>query len=437
MTGAWPLLGPARAARVRRVVAWTSVGAGIAVGLIGYLGHSNLLIVGSGVGVVALLAVLAPQFLLALFLVAGGAKSAPYLKAVPVDITVLTAIGVILAVVRQAMRPRGVPRLPAATALAIGLAALVVVSVLWSAAPDRGLDKALRFETFTMAAFFAPLILIRSRDELKRLMAFVVVFSLVLGLTAAEHPGTNQPLTLAGGTSEIELALYASSGAVAAIYLAIVGTTRWRVLWIVPAAVLTKTVIAAGSRGVLVGALLAFLFMGIQAARRARVKVIPIGVLVAAVAAFFAFGTELAGPAAQKYQGFIIGGGTTTTIGKRNYDLESGIQLALAHPLGTGASGYEAVTQIGYPHNAFIEVWDEQGIIGVGLLAALILISLRAAVRRARGVITAESILAGGLLIVLILDAMVSQSFTQFRLLWFAMGLAIALPRLVRPTGRE
>ena len=261
-------------------------------------------------------------------------------------------------------------------------------------------------------------------------MIFLVAFSLVLALTAAQHAGTNQPLTLAGGRSEIELALYASAGVVAAIYLTIVGTSRWRILWIVPAAVLAKVVIAAGSRGVLAGALLAFIFMGIQGARRARVKAVPVAILLAGVLVLALFGTELAGPAAKKYQGFIIGGTTSTRIGKRNYDVESGVALAWSHPVGLGASGYEARTKVIYPHNAFIEAADEQGVLGVGLLAALMIASLAAALRRNRGLITAESILAVGLLIVTIADAMVSQSFTQFRLLWFAMGLALALRRL-------
>src|SRR5205807_2697113 len=155
-SGAWPLLGPARAARDRRVIAWACVGAGLEVGLIGLAGHSKPLIVASVLVVAGLLAVLAPQFLLALFLVAGGLKQEPFLSGVPVDLTVLTALGVILAMARQSLKPGGIPRLPPVTVLGVALAALVVISVTWSPVPDLGLSKALRFETFTMAAFFAP-----------------------------------------------------------------------------------------------------------------------------------------------------------------------------------------------------------------------------------------------------------------------------------------
>jgi O-Antigen ligase len=429
---AWPFPVAARAARDRRVIAWVGVAAGIEIGLVGFAENSKPMIVASGLGVVALLAVLAPQFLLATFLVAGGLKEEPYLTGFPIDLTVLTAAGVILAMARRSLDREGLPRLPPATVLAAALAALVVMSVLWSPVPELGLSKALRFETFTMAAFFAPLVLVRSRAELIRLMVFVVGFSLLIALTAVPGTEPSEPLTLAGGHSEIELALYASFGTVASIYLAMATGSRWRILWLVPAAALAKFVIAAGSRGVLLGAIAAAVFIAVQAIRRARTKAVPIAMVAAVIAIVAAFGTQLAGSAAQKYQGFLFTGDTATRLGKRNFLLDDGVALAISHPLGLGASGYQAATQFIYPHNALVEAADEQGVVGAALLATLMLAALGSTLRRRGARVSAESVLAGGLLIVLISDAMVSQSFTQFRELWFAMGLALALPRLAQ-----
>src|SRR2546427_12750392 len=104
-------------------------------------------------------------------------------------------------------------------------------------------------------------------------MMFVVALSLVVGLTSVPGTAPNQPLTIAGGTSEIELALYATTGAVAAVgYLMLVGRTRWRFLWLVPAVYLTKIVIDAGSRGVLIGTAVGRLTIGIRSGARSRVK---------------------------------------------------------------------------------------------------------------------------------------------------------------------
>jgi O-antigen ligase len=413
----------------RRVMAWIIVAAAAGVAGIGEAGGSKAVFLAGALVVGGMVAVLAPQLLLALYLVAGGLKSAPYLSGIPVDLTLLTAGCVILAVLARALKPDGIPPFQPATFLAIGLAALVVLGVLWSPAPDLALDKALRFETFTMVAFFAPLVLLRTPAELKRLAIFVVLFSLLIALTAVPGKAPNQPLTIAGGESEIELALYASAGLVAAAgYLALTRGSRWRILWLIPAAVLAKTVLAAGSRGVLLGVAAALLLIGIQAIARTRAKGAPIVVMVVAIATVGLFGGQIAGPAAvQKYQGLLFSSDTSTDLGKRNYLLDEGVALALAHPMGLGTSGYEAKTHEAYPHNAFAEVAAEQGIIGLGLLAGLIGASLWATRKARDGPLSPESIFAGGLLLVVVADAMVSQTFTQFRELWFAMGLAIAV----------
>jgi len=417
------------------VVAWTALGAGVAIATVGLLGGSQI-VVAIGAALVAVLgAFLAPQLMLAVFLVAGGLKAAPWLAAVPGDLTLLTAAGVLAAMAVRALKPDGIPTFPSAAALAVGITALVVLSVLWSPAPDLGLDKALRFQTLTMLAFFAPLVLVRTRAELVRLMILLVCVSLVVALTAVPGAAPNQPLTIAGGDSEIELALYASTGVVAAVgYLLLVGRSRLRWLWLVPAVVLATTVIDAGSRGVLIGSFLALVVIGLRAVMGARTKIVPILATVVAIVAAVSFLQNLSGPAAQKYQGLIVGN-EAQAVGKRNFLIEDGIDLALAYPMGRGAGGYQFETLFVYPHNAFVEIAAEQGIIGLVLLLTLMVAAFRSSLRAREGPFSPESVLAGGLLMVLVTDAMVSQTFTQFRELWFAMGLALAVPRIGRASS--
>ena len=429
--GAAPVRGLRRAGELsdQRFVAWAALAGGAAIAIGGTIGDSQLLVALGGAIIAALGAFLIPQLLLAAFLIAGGLKEASWLDAVPVDLTVLTAAGVIAAMAVRASKPDGIRPMPHATLLALALAALVGLSVIWSPAPDLGLDKALRFQTFTMIAFFAPFVLVRSRGDLTRLMIFLVAASLVVALTAEPGEDPNQPLTVAGGNSEIELALYASSGIVAAIYLLLAMTTPWRILFVIPAVMLAQTVIAAGSRGVLIGTILALLVISAQAVWRSRSKVVPILLIAAAVIAAVSLGAEVAGPAAtEKYEGLIGGGAGPETLGKRNFLVQDGIQIFIEHPMGHGASGYEHEVGFEYPHNAFVEVAAEQGVIGLALLIALMAASFMAVRRAKEGPLSPEAILAGGLLIVLVSDSMVSQTFTQFRELWFAMGLALAVP---------
>lgn len=411
-----------------RVVAWIAFGAGLAIAVVGSVAQSVVLIALGGLIVAGLGAILAPQLLLAVFLVAGGLKAAPFLAGLPVDLTVLTAAGVLVAIGLRAFGPEGIPSLPTAAVLGVLIAALVSGSVLWAPDPSLALDKALRFQTFTMIAFFAPLFLLRSRDELKRLMVFVVLASLVVAVTAVpgEHP--NQPLTVAGGESEIELALYSSAGMVACVgYLMLVPGSPLRLLWLLPAGYLANTVLAAGSRGVLIGSILALTAIAVMAIARSRLKVVPVVVVaIAAVVSVVTF-SQLTGPAAAKYAG-LFQDDPAQTFGKRNFVVQDGIRIALDHPMGIGAGGYEAETGLVYPHNAFVEITAEQGIIGLGLLLALMAAAFWSSFRAPDGIRSPETVLAIGLLIVLVADSMVSQSFTQFRLLWFALGLALALP---------
>jgi len=415
--------------RDQRIISWVALaaGAGIAVG--GTLGDSKALVVLGGLMIAGLGAFLIPQVLLAAFLVAGGLKEAPWLDGVPVDLTIMTAAGVLGAMAVRGSKADGIRSFPLSTLLAVALAGLVGLSVLWSPAPDLGLDKALRFQTFTMIAFFAPFVLVRSRADLLRLMMFVVGASLVVALTAVPGTDPNQPLTVAGGNSEIELALYASSGAVACLaYLMLVPRTRWRILWAIPAVVLIKTVIEAGSRGVLIGTILALVVIATMAVARARVKIVPIVLIAAGLVAAFTFGSQIASPAATaKYQGLIGGGAGPQTLGKRNFLVQDGIQMFLDYPMGRGVSGYQFEVGFPYPHNAFVEVAAEQGVIGLALLGALMVAAFLGTQRAKDGPLSPEAVLLLGLLIVLVMDGMVSQTYTQFRELWFVMGLALAL----------
>jgi O-antigen ligase len=216
-------------------------------------------------------------------------------------------------------------------------------------------------------------------------------------------------------------------------------TAAWRVVFVVPAVVLAQTVIAAGSRGVLIGTILALLVMAAMAVAGSRTKLVPLAFVAAAVIAVVAFGAEVAGPAAtQKYEGLIGGGASAETLGKRNFLVQDGIQIFLEHPMGRGASGYEHDVGFNYPHNALVEVAAEQGVIGLALLLALFVAAFLATRRAKDGPLSPEAILTTGLLVVLVSDAMVSQTFTQFRELWFAMGLALAIPLIgARRAGDE
>ena len=322
----------------------------------------------------------------------------------------------------------GVPPLPGPTAIFPLLAGLAVLSVLWSPYPEKGLEKALLFQTLTMLAFFSPLVLVRQRTVLIRFMATAVALGMFVALTAEETGHPSNPLVAAGG-NEIELAMAAALALLAAFgYLFVVWPNATRVLWLIPAALLATTILKAGSRGVLAGTAVAMLFLTVWLAtsgtrvRRALLAVVAVAAVVAVVA-----GGDLAGEAADKYRSGLFSTNASSIIRSRDYVFVQGVELFAAHPMGTGAAGFEAATNERYPHNLILEYGTEQGIPAVALFVFLFVAAwlslLRSHVRR-----TPEAAIVGALLILYGVEALVSFGPNESRPLWFALGLALALP---------
>jgi O-antigen ligase len=383
-------------------------------------------------GAALVVGLLAPEVALALFVAAGALKAAPWVEPVPFDLTAAAALAVGAAMVAAGIR-RGLADLPLepVAVLAVSLCALVVLSSLWTPAPAAGLDKAFRFQAFSLLAVIAPPVLIRRRVELVRVLAALVGFALVLALTARPTEVTTQPLATLGG-NEIQLGVYSGFALLAILgYLRFVGPPHLRPLWFVPAGMLGYALAAAGSRGALISSIVALVFlMGRQLLfERSRSLTLVAIVFVALIAAFG--GASVAGPgAAVKYQESLFSSDTARIVGSRDYLVESGVQLGLAHPLGLGVGGFDAVTQgLQYPHNLLLELADEQGLVGVVLFLALLVCAWRARYRGSLGRSAHELGLTGALIVFALTESMVSFDLNGNRLLWFAFGLAAALPR--------
>jgi hypothetical protein len=416
-----------------RRAAYAGVAAGLLIAGVGSLEHAHAFEFAGAALALSIVAVLVPEVVVALFMVAPAVKSIPALSGFPVDLSLTTAIAVLVAMAARAGFVKGDarPRPSAGILLAPLLAALILLSVMWTPDPKHGMNLALRFETLTMIAFFAPLVLLRSRSELMRLSAILVAFSTAIALTAVQTGSAATPLTIPGSVDEIDLALYSSLGIFGALYLLLTTRPRWRYLWIVPGAVCASTVIQSGSRGVLIGCSAAAIAATALAIARSRNRMLAGAAALLVVVLVVSAGPQLFGPAAQKYQQELFSGNSAQVLGKRNFLLDYGKDIALAHPLGLGISGYLATTGYAYPHNAFLEAADEEGVIGLGLLLALIIAAWRSGRRPGTGRAGPEAVLAATLFLVLVGESMFSTSFTQNRLMFFALGLAFAVPRVI------
>jgi O-antigen ligase len=431
-----PPVARAFSARDRRVFGYLLLAVCSAIAAMGQLGSLRPLLILGSAGAALLVIALAPEFVLALFLLAGAIKAAPWMPALPIDLTLLSWAAMVIAMVRAAARPGGIPKIPRTALLGLALVVIVVASVWWSLDPAAGFGKAVKFELLTMSGFVAPMLLIRSRAAMIRLMVALTGSGMLIALTTVSTTNAGEPLAAAGG-NEITAGLYPAIGLIAALGFLALLPRGWRVVGFLPALVLLPAVVAAGSRGVLVAGAAALAYVTVRhifCSRRPALTAIVVAVSLLVVAQL---ATTLAGGAAAKYESSLLSTNSQQVLGDRQFLYRRGIGLALNHPIaGVGVAGFATSsiiyeTQL-YPHNIVLELASEEGYTAVLVLALLIGAAWWARRRAPGGLRSPEAVVTGGLIILGVGESCFSFDINGNRLLWVAFGLAFALPHLRR-----
>jgi O-antigen ligase len=437
LPGSPALRAPHASQWVRPLLYLTGV-AGAAATVAGHFGPSRPMTIVGALAVVGCAGILAPELALALLIMIAGIKGAPFLSSLPVDATVITAAAVLLSAAARAWG-RGLRPFPTPAVFALLLAALIVASVIWSPDPSGGLSEATRFETLTLAALFAPFAIVRDERDLARLMAGLVIFSLVVVLLSVPTGDVNQPLSVVGTQSggEIELASDCAMGFFAAIYLALRGSGTARLLAVGAALILGKTMVAAGSRGIIAGTLLAVVYLAFVT-RRSWMRGRQLWLVIAGVVALAIILPLIAGAGLVRYQTQLFTGNTSAVLGQRAYIFKIARDLAIEHPFGLGAGGFQKVTGLVYPHNIELHLAVNFGLPAVGLFVILLIASWLARRRALAYGWRAESIILGVLMIIMVTDSQVSNGLNNppSRSMWLILGLSLMLPRLAQAAPR-
>jgi O-antigen ligase len=423
--------------RDRHIFGWILLFVAVAIAAVGQLGSVRPALILGVIATMVLIAVLSPELALALFLLAGGVKAAPWLPATPIDLTLLTWVVLVLAMACAALRRGGIPRIPRTAMLALGLTALVLASVWWSLDPAGGWSKAIKFELLTMSGFVAPLLIVRSRAAMTRLMVALAGSGLLIALTTVATTSAAEPLTSAGG-NEITAGLYPAVGLIAALgYLALLPRTWWRVVGFVPVLILLPAAVGAGSRGVLVAGAAALAFVTVRHIACAKRPKLAAALVVLSLLIVGQLATSLAGGAASKYESSLLSTNSSQVLGGRASLYDRGVTLALDHPiLGAGVGAFPTSSIIFeeqlYPHNIALELGSEEGFVAVMILAMLVSAAWWARRRAPGGLRSPEAVVTGGLIILNLGEGFFSFDINGNRTLWFALGLAFALPQLRR-----
>lgn len=388
------------------------------------------------------------EALFVLFLFAGRFKGDERLAWVPVDLTgLLGALSLAaggLVVLRQGQR---VPQRGAAVVLLmVAFVAWLVLTLAWSPSAAYGPRKVLYLATLVLWALAAPALLIGpSRERVARLLVAFVAFGL---WTAAE---TLQGLLTQGfgdvlmtfGMDYITLSSTLSitfiTLAVWLLYTPRPGLLRGGAV-VLTMGLLGLIILTGGGRGPILAMVLALGGLGIavfvassmraDVCHRVRRRVVVAGLVgVGAMGGLINWGTPLTTVNRIRIVFTAEGGGASVT--DRAELVAAGLDQWAATPVQGGGAGGFAVRHGGvdlrwYPHNLFVEVLAEAGLVGFVLLAALLTVAVGLAWRRGA---VSDPLFSSAFVIFLfaLLSAQLSGDLSDNRPLFMAAGLLAGL----------
>lgn len=429
---------------------WLLYGLG-SLAVVALVAKPGLIALAAAAVVFGIIAYQLPELLLVIFVAIGPLKAtdigdwwtgrmAGFGESTPTvtDLTLLAAMALVAGLCLSLWRHRHEEFIVPRPALGfIGIAVLLLLGVPVSPAPDAGLAKALMFVGLGSLAFFAPLVIVRTRTSLYRTLALLAALAVAVGFSAETPDRSEGVLVLPGADNQIQLGLLLGLGVVSIVgYLWPASSGASRLIWLLPVGFLLVKLFSAGGRSALVGTLLACavaLGLLVVSGRRNRLAALA---LVGVLAAFLPAAWVMSGPAVKdRYLTTVAdlrgGAGLDAGGADRGALADSAVEVFAANPLGAGTGAYPALTGYEWPHNIVLELGSELGIFGVAALIALvggIAVTLRRAARSPT--LRCEVIGVGGLLLLPLTVAFSSFDLNGNRTLWFACGLALAAARL-------
>jgi O-antigen ligase len=361
--------------------------------------------------------------LTAAFVMAGFFKATQMFAWLPYDLTLLLGIATGVAVIARLI----LSRIPSQIhGIIVGF--MLLVPAVFTAAPTLyGAEKVSRLFTITLLATLAPVLLIRSNADVERFLwawtgvsGIVVISALINPQVSSTYAGA--PVT-AEGTDTIGLGTAAGL-----VVIVIALALMWRRLpWYVGipvGAVASIVLLQSGSRGPLIATVIGIVAgIVLPKVRPRRIRAVVVVALSAGalVTAFLAAPHYAQERIASVLEGRAIYEGTTRLdLYKVAWD---SVQL---HPLGIGWGRYEQIAFLGYryPHNLYLEVLAEAGVI-FGSLFLIWIVAYFLAARRSATTFASAALFS--ILCALLVEAGISGDINLNRMVFYAIGLTAAV----------
>lgn len=302
---------------------------------------------------------------------------------------------VLVAYLGRVHQGRGLlPRYDAVGWLALSLYGYALVSLIWTPDPASAWTQwATHWPYIVTLVLLMPPLLDDVRELERGVQVLLLVGMSVIALVLLTGQWTGRALALQGlqtaeGGNPLAMAQMAGYVAIAAVLLNFSGVGRvWQVLrWAIMAACLVVVVKSAsrGQFGALLLSILLFLPFARTGAAGWRVLVVAWAVGVGGALAYWALGTysvELEG----RWSGEAIELATGGRLQSAATLLEAWSRSGASIVIGLGNSAAFALLGI-YPHNVPVEILAEEGLAGLGLFSAIVILAGRAFFRLTRKV---------------------------------------------------
>jgi len=308
-----------------------------------------------------------PLALLALYLDVGLFKNEAVVSSLPVDATL--ALGLLVALVCGVRLVQGrVRAVPYGFALTIAVVSLsLAASLAWTSAPSYGSQKVTTFLTVTMLAIGAPFFFFEDWGDLRRFFMWTVVVAVPVALLALTHPSTDTG-RLAGDNTIGTSRLLCTAALI--LLLGALGRSRWRLPSAALAATFVAIAVAVGSRGPVVSFVLALAVALSAWLLRVPRKAAPVLAIAAACVAVVPF-VSLPATSSQRISQVARDPVAAFRQDDRSFLVKQGLDLIDQHPIrGAGAGAFSTVNPAAkWPHNLFIELWAELGLVALVVVA--------------------------------------------------------------------
>ena len=319
----------------------------------------------------------------AAYLFAGNIKGDPRLASLPIDLTVLLAVGSIATALLNLFRKDFTFPREFKTILLMYL--VFALPAVWTSWSYYGEEKASRFFTLTLLSSALPFFLLQSRTQLKRFADVLTGLSILMALdsivTIAGNFGDWKEGARLTATGADTIALGRALG-FSSIWVLVNNYQKTGIRLVVAlssAALLMALMFATGSRGPLLAFAITLIAVIVTSRFRATTLWLRVGLVLGSCVLAIWLGLLVAPSAstdriAAGFQGNPLSDTRENiSIFSRAEAIRISIETIAANPMGTGWGALKDYLRqhnddIAYPHNLLLEVFGELGWISGALL---------------------------------------------------------------------